>query len=130
MTQVIIVVRKAGSEELNYSLPFELSEIPRAGDYISIFREDSSTHSEDLIVRHVWWHLFSPAPYPDGRPKIGHYNDIMVECDIAIGPYARDSWRESAEAHKRRGADIPTFNVSRIAVVPDKTKPEKGSEEQ
>jgi hypothetical protein len=119
MVQVIVVIREIGREKPDYSLPFDLPGVPSAGDYISIFRPDSPTHSEDVIVRHVWWHLHSPetrAVVTGGEPKIGRLREVMVECDVAVGPYARDQWRDSAEAAKRRGVDVAEFNVARVSV--------------
>ena len=118
MTRVIIVVREAGQKTLDYSLEFDLPEVPQVGSYISIFRPDS-THSEDLVVRHVWWHVQHPetrAVVSDGETKVGKVRDVMVECDIALGPYARDRWREMAGAAEGYGVAVERFQVSRFSV--------------
>jgi len=119
MVQVIIVIREKGRKKPDYSLPFDLPQVPAVGDYISIFRADSQTHTEDVIVRHVWWHLHSPeteAVVGGRNIKVGKAQDIMVECDIALGPYAKDHWRKSAEVARRQGIDVPDFDVERFSV--------------
>ena len=40
MVEVIVVVRESGTVEMDFSLNFELPEIPRIGEYISIRRLD------------------------------------------------------------------------------------------
>jgi hypothetical protein len=67
----------------------------------------------------AWWHLHSPetrAVVTGGEPKIGWLKEVMVECDVAVGPYARDQWRDSAEAAKRRGVNVAVFNIARVSV--------------
>jgi hypothetical protein len=67
MVQIVLVIREPGRLKPDYSLPFDLSEIPRVDDYISVYRPDSETHTEDVIVRHVWWQLH----HPDDRRRGG-----------------------------------------------------------
>ena len=88
------------------------------GDYISVFRPDAPHHSEDLVVRHVWWHLRHPEtrPVATGEPLQGDLQDIMVECDVALGPYASDSWRVMAGGAESRGATVDKFKVERFSV--------------
>lgn len=118
MPRVIISIRELGRQKPDYSLEFDLPEVPAVGSYISIFRPDS-THSEDVIVRQVWWQLRHPelrSSYDASEEaKIGNVRDIMVECDQAIGPYARDRWRSSLEAARDRGIEVEQFNVGRTS---------------
>jgi len=118
MVKVNIIVRELGRTKLDYALEFELPEIPKAGDYISIFRPDKPLHSEDIIVRHVWWNLHhsETAVKASEPPKIGAVKDIFVECDQAIGPYSHDQWRRTLEAARDRGVEIETFDVARFSV--------------
>lgn len=114
--RAIVVVREPGRQKVDHSLEFDLLELPRVGDYISIFRPDSKTQTEDVIVRHVWWHLSHPETRgtASGETKVGHMQDVMLECDIALSPYARDHWRSAALAARSRGVEVEEFKVSRI----------------
>jgi hypothetical protein len=118
MIRVTLVVRELNREKPDFSLLFDLPEVPRIGDYVSIFRLDSTTHSEDVIVRHVWWHLHYPENQgsSSGAEKVGRLQDVMIECDVAIGPCARDEWRVWADAGKTRGANVERFKVARFSV--------------
>jgi hypothetical protein len=127
MVRVILAVREPGVRKPDFYVPFDLPEVPRVGDYISIFRpysEAYSAHSEDLVVRHVWWHL----QYPDTEAvtfeetKAGRVNDVMVECDMAIGPYARENWRASVERWKATGSEVVVFDVERFSVSESRLK--------
>jgi hypothetical protein len=40
----------------------------------------------------------------------------MVECDVAVGPYARDHWREMAKSAKDQGIEVEEFAVERFSV--------------
>jgi len=119
MVRVIIVVREAGDIKPDYSLHFDLPEVPRIGSYISIQRPDKrKPFGEDLIVRHVWWRLNHPetaASYESGKQKIGDVEEIFVECDPAIGPYSSDQWRRSLEVARTRG-NVQEFEVARLSV--------------
>jgi hypothetical protein len=120
MVQVIVVVRELGKRKPHYSLRFDLPEVPKIGSYLSINRPDTpEPYSEDLVVRAVWWRLFHPEigpVVPNGNEKIGGGIEIFVECDPAIGPYAKDSWRDRLQAAKRRGLDVEEFPVERSRV--------------
>lgn len=118
MARIIIVVRKPNQKSIDFSLDFDLPEVPAVGSYISVFRPDS-THSEDVVVREVWWHLHHPetGSSASNPPKVGIVRDIMVECDIAVGPYARNQWRKSADTAKSRGIEVPEFQVARVQFV-------------
>ena len=125
MVRVIIVVRELNRDKPDFFLPFELPEVPKVGDYISIFRPNSTLHTEDVIVRHVWWHLYYPETHAitTNEPKAGRVQDIMVECDVALGPYASDNWRTWTEAAKTQGAEVVEFKASRLSFL--ESRPEK-----
>lgn len=97
MVEVIVVARKPGTYETDFSLKFEVPEVPRIGDYISIRRLDErEPFGQDLIVRQVWWRLLHPDThgYPTTE-RAGDLVEIRVECDPALGPYPSDRWRKS-----------------------------------
>ena len=54
--------RRVGTGRLKpeYSLPFDLPEVPTIGAWISITRPDSKLHSEDLVVRATGATTFAP----------------------------------------------------------------------
>ena len=120
VVQVTVVVRELGKRSSDYSLKFELPEVPRVGSYISINRPDTAEpYSEDLVIRAVWWRLHHPETRPvvtDGTEKIGRSTEIFLECDQAIGPYAKDRWRDQLQAAKKRGVDVEEFPIERFSV--------------
>ena len=129
LTQVRIVVREVGRKKPDYSLDFDLPEIPKIGSYISIRRPDTPEgyDDEDLIVRQVWWRLDHPETGTVASPdaKIGGIREILVECDPALGPWARDRWRELMERAKQRGGEVEDFDVLRLNVRQDALEPKK-----
>ena len=115
----IVVVREIGCTKPDYSIEFEAPTLPTIGSYLSIHRPDAKHgHTEDLVVRHVWWRLHSPTIgyLAKDEPRIGHVVDIQVECDQAIGPHSRDHWRANLEAARERGVAVEEFNVSRFSI--------------
>jgi hypothetical protein len=120
--RVTIVVREVGSNRPDYSLDFEVPAVPAVGSYVSIVRADAKYgHTEDLIVRHVWWRLSHPETggFASDPPKIGNLVDVQVECDPAIGPNSLDRWRDSLESARARGIDIAEFDIARFNVRED-----------
>ena len=119
MSRVVIVVREIGRLKPDYSLDFDLPEIPKPGSYNSIYRgTPPETHSEDMVVEQVWWELNHPETRGFGRtpPLIGKPLKILVECTPAIGPSSSDRWRDMLESHRSRGAKVPEFKVERFSV--------------
>ena len=125
MVAVTIVVRNLSRPEPEYSLPFDLPEIPKVGSYISVFRSDGHpkwVSSDDLIVRHVWWeleHLTRSDGMGSGQDEevIGHARSIMVECDHAIGPYLVERHRHFIEMEaEAKGITVERLPVSRIVL--------------
>lgn len=51
MIKARLIFVPPGGGESDYGLHFELPEIPRPGDYITITRGSSSPETEDFIVR-------------------------------------------------------------------------------
>lgn len=119
MVEFIVVVREVGKLKPDYSLSFSAPELPKVGHYISIHRPDRpEPFGEDLVVRKVWWRLHHPETGGFGSepPKIGGLQEIFVECDPALGPYANDHWREMMEAAKARGIEVEDFELDRFSV--------------
>lgn len=115
----IVVVREIGRTSPDYSLEFEAPVLPSIGSYLSIHRPDEvNGHTEDLIVRHIWWRLHHPETggFGSDPAKVGSVVDIQVECDQAIGPQSLDRWRSTLEAARESGVEVEEFNVSRVAV--------------
>jgi hypothetical protein len=124
MMRVVLVVREVGRLNPEYSLDFELPEVPAVGTYISIHRPDKPhPYGEDMIVEKVWWQLKHPETrafaFGDEPKKIGSLNEIVIECVQATGPYSSDRWRDMLEAHRERGAEIPAFEIARVQVRQD-----------
>ena len=118
MVQVNIVVLEIGKLKPDFSLDFELPEVPAVGSYISILRPDTpEPYGEDLIVRKVWWRLKHPETRGAESPpaKIGSFHEIFVECNQAAGPYSSESWLSLLDSAKKRGVEIEEFHVSRLS---------------
>jgi len=114
-----LVVREIGRTKPDYSLEFEAPTLPSIGSYISIHRPDAENgHTEDVVVRHIWWRLHHPETggFGSDPAKVGSLVDIQVECDPAIGPHSRDRWRASLESARERGIEVEEFNVARFAL--------------
>ena len=116
----IVVVREIGRNSPDYSLEFEAPVLPSVGDYLSIHRPDKEHgHTEDLIVRHIWWRLHHPetGSMASEPAKVGNVVDIQVECDQAIGPHSLDRWRSTLEAARERGIEVEEFDLSRFSLT-------------
>jgi hypothetical protein len=114
MIEIIIVVREPSTLAPEFSLHFEVPEVPRIGDYISIRRLDQrEPHGQDVTVRRVWWRLHHPETHgsrsSEDEPSVGEVVEIFVECDPALSPYSSESWRTRWANHP----GVETFNVAR-----------------
>jgi hypothetical protein len=118
MVQVNIVVLEIGKLKPDFSLDFELPEVPAVGSYISILRPDTpEPYGEDLVVRKIWWRLKHPETRGAESPlaQIGSFHEIFVECNQAAGPYSSASWLLLLDSAKKRGVEIEEFHVSRLS---------------
>ncbi len=117
MVRVNVVVRETGRLKPDYSLDFDLPEVPAIGSYISVQRPvNREPYGEDLIVRKVWWRLKHPeiATTSSVPPKIGSLTEVFIECDPALSPYSSDQWRRLLEGAKERGVEVEQFEVSQL----------------
>jgi hypothetical protein len=118
MVQVNIVVLEIGKLKPDFSLDFELPEVPAVGSYISILRPDTpEPYGEDLVVRKIWWRLKHPETRGAESPlaQIGSFHEIFVECNQAAGPYSSASWLLLLDSAKKRAVEIEEFHVSRLS---------------
>lgn len=114
-----VVVREIGRNSPDFSLEFEAPVLPTIGSYLSVHRPDAEHgHTQDLIVRHIWWRLQHPETDAFGSDpaKVGSLVDIQIECDQAIGPHSLDRWRATLEAARERGIEVEEFDLSRFAL--------------
>jgi hypothetical protein len=119
MIDVVIVVREPGRLKPDYSRSFKLPEVPVIGSYISITLADvPEPYSEDFVVRKVWWRLsYPPQTGIAGESELpGALTEIMVECDIALGPYATQRWKDRVAAAEGRGVQVEKFEVARTVL--------------
>jgi hypothetical protein len=126
MTRVVIVVREVGRLKPDYSLEFDLPEVPQPGSYISIQRPDQpEPYGEDLIVQQVWWRLKHPeiGGFGSEPPKVGATTEILVECAQAIGPYSTDRWRDTLTGKRANGIEVPELEVARVSIRQDGKSP-------
>lgn len=108
---VQLVVVPPGGGETDYSLDFDLPELPRPGDYICVSRPDRNGH-ENFIVRRTWWMLDFPMRESDEGNKniVGTISKVFVECEFANGPYDSESHKKSCEMYKNRGKPLKAFD--------------------
>ena len=104
-----------GGGETDYSLDFELPELPNPGDYVSFTRPDEEG-VHDFIVRRCWWRLHHPTK---GLSMEGHEAKVngmltgaMVECEFALTPYSSESHKKSCAMYKGRGKPLKEFDES------------------
>jgi hypothetical protein len=119
MVKINLVVRELGKLKPDYSLDFELPEVPAIGSYISIQRPDHpEPYGEDVIVRKIWWRLKHPETdaASSNPPKVGAVTEIFVECDVAKSPYSSDNWLKWANAGTARGENVEEFEVARFSL--------------
>jgi hypothetical protein len=120
MVRVTIMAREPGDTKPEFSLIFELPELPRPGDYISVHYSDQQTpHTEDFVVRHVWWRLETTetrAVVPAGDERVGKLGEIFVECEMALGPWATDKWYDAMQLHRQKGKVVEEFKLARLSV--------------
>lgn len=93
-----------GGGETDYSLDFEVPELPREGDYICITRP-GQTGNEDFIVRRVWWALETEAE-PKGPGKV---TSIHVECEYAVSDFSSESHAKVAKGSGAKSFDISLY---------------------
>nr|AAX14933.1 ORF108 [Xanthomonas campestris pv. vitians] len=95
-----------GGGESDYSLPIEMPEIPRAGDYLSVERE-GHVGTENFIVRRTWWNL-----HFDEAKGAGTTKEIWVECEFALSPFSSESHKRSCAVYETRKGKLLEFDES------------------
>lgn len=123
MPKVTIAVREIGREKLDYQIVFDLPEVPKVGDYISVTRPDDAPWTEDYIVRKVWWQLDYPhtGGYSTGDER-GKPTEIVVIVEQAIGPQSADRWRDGLERQRENGREVEEFEVAGYGIRQDHLK--------
>ena len=115
MVEICLVVREVGKLSVEFSLHFEVPEVPRVGEYVSIETHDiRPPYSMDVVVRKVWWRLKHA-----GDDSLGNLIEIFVECDTAVSPYSSPSWEKRKQIAAARGVEIEAFEVARMPPVPN-----------
>lgn len=108
---VTLVFVPPGGGEADYSLKFELPNVPRPGDYVSIMRP-TAPGTEDFIVRRTWWHLDYPES-PDvligeaGDAYWGSVRQLIVECEFAKGLTSGEGHRRNLQMYQTRQGKAP-----------------------
>jgi len=95
-----------GGGETDYSIPFDMPEIPRAGDYIAIHRT-GSTGTENFIVRRTWWNLEF-----DEAEEQGSTTEIWVECEFAVAPFSSDNHKAACKGYESKTGQLRKFDES------------------
>lgn len=113
MIKVTVIIRELGKNSIEFWQEFDLPEVPRVGDCISVFSFDTLRPlSMDLIVRKVWWHLVH-----SGNPEtVGKFRDVCVECDTASGPYSSEEWQRRLKIAEQKGVPVENFGIARVVV--------------
>jgi len=123
MPKVTIAVREIGRKKLDYQIVFDLPEVPKVGDYISVTRPDDQPWTEDYVVRKVWWQLHYPhtGGFANGDER-GSLSEIVVVVEQAIGPQSADRWRDDLERRRSDGLDVEEFDVPGYGIRQDHLK--------
>lgn len=115
--RIRLVAVPPGGGEADYSLDMDSPALPQVGDYITVLRHyakgsppEDYRGTEDFIVRRVRWTFKFPDDgkgfHEAGREPVGKIDEVVVECEMAIGTY-------SSPAHKRNaGDDAQTHEAS------------------
>ena len=88
-------------EEPSDGFDFEMPDVPRPGDRITIQRPGQEGTSDFIVRRRLWildYPECAPAHHHAGESVTGAIRAVTVECEFAAGPY-------SSEEHKRVAAD-------------------------
>ena len=101
-----------GGGETDYSILFEMPEIPRAGDYISIHRPNQAG-TENFIVKRTWWDLEF-----DEKAGLGTSKEVWVECEFALSPFSSDNHKRACEGYKIRKGEVKEFDESMLKPDP------------
>ncbi|MGL6075121.1 MAG: alpha/beta hydrolase [Fimbriiglobus sp.] len=95
-----------GGGETDYSIAFDMPEIPRPGDYITIHRAGRSG-TENFIVKRTWWNLEF-----DDKEKQGKTMDIWVECEFAVSPDSSEHHNAACKSYESKKGQIKKFDKS------------------
>lgn len=88
-----------GGGETDYSLPMEMPEIPRAGDYLTITRPGQNG-TENFVVKRTWWSLEF-----DESKSVGSTTEVWVECEFALSPFSSDTHKKECNRYEAREFD-------------------------
>ncbi len=117
--KAFVIIRETKRMKASFSLAFDLPILPRVGDYISVFRGEKKFHSEDVVVRKIWWHLAHPdatACTSSSNDVTGGIREVFIECDLALGPNPCNDWRSYTEAARNKGQSVKQFEIG-VAVL-------------
>ncbi len=103
-----------GGGEADYHLDFDLFAAPQPGDYICIDRADpENPGTEDFIVRRTWWYLKYPDSGDlDGPEIVGSVTSLIVECELARGPFSSEGHKKNCKIYTARGKRPQEFQAS------------------
>ncbi len=112
MVKVKLVFVPPGVGEIESTLPIELQELPRVGDYVSLRREAEDLAAEykctsDFIVRKVVWNVNCSDVDTSASARcrqIGESDYIWNECEFAEGPTSSGRHRRACEMSKHQTA--------------------------
>lgn len=122
--KVTLIVVPPGGGEADYNLDFDLPAVPRAGEYITVARDDVLANPqraqggdfgiyECFFVRRAWWDLRYPHSRPTSQPgDIGSAYMIAIEAEPARGPHMTEAHRRSCETYEAKGLTVRTFDNS------------------
>lgn len=119
--RAFVIIRENNRMKASFSLAFDLPVLPSVGDYISVFRGEKKFHSEDVVVRKIWWHLVHPnatACTSSSNDETGSMREVFIECDLALGPNPCNDWRSYAEAARSKGVSIKKFDIGGSTLEP------------
>ncbi len=97
-----------GGGETDFTQIIEMPSVPNVGDYITMGSSESGG-TEDFIVKRSWYYI----KREDDKVSPGTCEEIVVECEFAIGPFSSDSHKKSCENYQiRKGVPAKIFDDS------------------
>lgn len=110
--EVRLIMVPPGGGEADYSLDFVLSEVPRAGEVITVSRGEKYG-LETFLVRSVWWEFNFPegaaVHYAGNEPK-GKLIKVNIECEFARGPHMSEDHKKACDMYEARGKAVTTLD--------------------
>lgn len=99
--KVSLVFAPREGEKAAQSLDFEMLDVPRPGDLVTIVRPGQEGASSFVVRRRCWtldYPECGPANPRAGQSVVGKALAVAVECEFSVGPFASEEHQPLARA--------------------------------